>query len=80
MRNKKKLILEQLDRKLKPFKNLETIVIPSNGWIYTIRKSLNMTLQQLGNKVNISRQGMKNIEQREKNGTITLRSLTLIKW
>ena len=75
MRNKNKLILDQLDRKLEPFKKLEKISIPEKGWIYAIRKSLNMTLEQLGNKISITRQGVKKIEEREARGSITLNTL-----
>ena len=51
------------------------MIIPERGWIYTIRKSLNMTLEQLGRKANITRQGVKKIEEREASGSITLNTL-----
>jgi len=75
MRNHKKLLLEQLDRKLLPFKKVDKIQVPENGWINNIRNSLNMTLEQLGGKLNITRQGMKGIEDREVSGSITIKSL-----
>jgi len=75
MRNKNKLILEQLNRKIKPFSKINNIIIPERGWIYTIRKSLNMTLEQLGRRVEKTRQGVKKIEEREADGTITLNAL-----
>ena len=75
MRNHKKLLLEQLDRKLKPFKEIEKIKVPEKGWINNIRNSLNMTLEQLGHKLNITRQGMKKIEERESSGVITIKIL-----
>lgn len=75
MRNKNRLILDQLERKLKPFKSLDKISIPEKGWIYTIRKSLNMTLEQLGKRIEMTRQGVKRIEEREAEGSITLKSL-----
>jgi len=75
MRNQKKLLIEQLDRKLKPFRETSSIQIPEKGWIYSIRKTLNMTLQQLGSRLNITAQGVKNIEEREANGSISLKSL-----
>ena len=75
MYNHKKLLLEQLDRKLKPFKLIEKIQIPQKGWINTIRKSLNMTLEQLGRKLNMTRQGVKKIEEREACGSITIKRL-----
>ena len=65
MRNQKKLLLEQLDNKLSAFNGTETIQIPDKGWIYNIRTALNMTLEQLGQKLNITKQGAKKIEERE---------------
>jgi len=75
MRNKNKLILDQLNRKIEPFNKISKIIIPEKGWIYTIRKSLNMTLEQLGRRMEISRQGVKKIEEREASGSITLNTL-----
>lgn len=72
---KKRLILEQVDRKLEPFKPLLNIPIPSEGWIHTVRTALNMSLRQLGNKMGSSAQGIKGLEKSEKNGTITIQSL-----
>ena len=75
MRNKKKLIIEQFDKKIKPFVGTENIIVPDKGWINTIRTTLNMTLEQLGNKLNVTRQGAKKIEQSESQGTISLKSM-----
>lgn len=75
MRNQKKLLLEQLDRKLKPFQEIKSIQVPQRGWIHTIRTTLNMTLQQLGQRLNITQQGMHDIEERESSASITIKSL-----
>ncbi len=75
MRNQRKLLIEQLDRKLKPFLGSKLVIIPSKGWINTIRTTLNMTLEQLGKKLNITKQGVKRIEESEFAGTVTLNSL-----
>lgn len=75
MRSKRKLLIEQLDQKLKPFLKTRTILVPERGWVNTIRTTLNMTMAQLGTKLNITRQGVKRIEKSEANGTITLNSL-----
>ena len=72
---KNKLILEQLDKKIVGLNNLGDIVVPPNGWIYTIRKAINMSLRQLGQRLNITPQSVKEIEEREKNGTISLKVL-----
>jgi len=49
--------------------------VPSMGWIYSIRQALGMSLRQLGNKLNITPQSVKEIEEREKNGTVSLKVL-----
>jgi predicted DNA-binding mobile mystery protein A len=51
------------------------IQLPDRGWIHTIRTTLNMTMAQLGTKLNITRQGVNKIEEREANGTIAINSL-----
>jgi predicted DNA-binding mobile mystery protein A len=75
MRNQKNLLVEQLDRKLLPYKGAEKVIIPEKGWINTIRLTLNMTLEQLGKKLHITKQGVKSIEDSEAAGTLTLNSL-----
>ena len=70
-----KLLIEQADRKLQPFKGLETIVMPPKGWINTLRAALKMSLRQLGSRLNISPQSVKEIEMREENGSLTIKSL-----
>jgi predicted DNA-binding mobile mystery protein A len=75
MRNQKKLLLEQLDRKLNPFYACEMVIVPDNGWVNSIRTTINMTLEQLGKKLSITKQGVKRIEGSEAAGTITLNSL-----
>lgn len=75
MRTTKKLLIEQLDRKLKPFIGTEKVIVPDQGWINSIRVTLNMTLEQLGNKLNITRQGAKKIEVSESLGTLSLKSM-----
>ncbi len=73
--NKQHLLLQQTDKKIETFKNLKETVIPSKGWINTFRNSLKMSLRQLGDRLHISPQSVKEIEEREANGTITLNSL-----
>lgn len=75
MRNKRKLLIEQLDQKLQPFSQAKKVLVPERGWINTIRTTLNMTMAQVGTKLKITRQGVKSIEESEANGTISLNSL-----
>jgi predicted DNA-binding mobile mystery protein A len=73
--NKKKLQLEQLDRKLKGFHTASKVTPPPTGWLKAIRVSLGMSLQQLADKLSITKQSVQEIETREKEGSITLKSL-----
>lgn len=75
MRNKRKLLIDQLDQKLRPFQKAGMVLIPNNGWINTIRTTLNMTMAQLGTRLKITRQGVKSIEESEKKGSISINSL-----
>jgi predicted DNA-binding mobile mystery protein A len=72
---KQKLIMEQLDAKILQFKKIENIVIPSSGWVYSIRQALGMSMRQLGNRMGITPQSVKEIEEREINGTISVKVL-----
>lgn len=73
--NKKKLQLDQLDRKLDKYKMASKVTPPPSGWIRSIRLSLGMTLQQLADKLSITKQSVYELEKREKKGSITLKSL-----
>lgn len=68
-------MLQQLDHKLSYFKEVDRMITPDKGWIHSIRTSLNMTLKQLGEKLNTSPQNIKAMEEREMSGAITLNSL-----
>jgi len=72
---KQQLLIEQADRKLAAFRSLDSIVIPEKGWIFTIRIALKMSMRQLGNRLKISPQSVKEIEEREAKGSITLKGL-----
>jgi len=73
--NKKKLQLEQLDRKLRGFNTAAQVTPPPTGWLKAIRVSLGMSLQQLADKLSITKQSVQEIESREKEGNITLKTL-----
>lgn len=78
MRNQKKLLIEQLDRKMKSYQGIEKIQVPEKGWIYSIRTTLNMTLEQLGERLNITKQGVKKIEEREATESLSIKLLKQI--
>jgi predicted DNA-binding mobile mystery protein A len=73
--NKQYLLLQQTDKKITPFKAMSIVIVPSKGWVNAFRIALKMSLRQLGNRLSISPQSVKEIEEREANGTITLNRL-----
>lgn len=73
--NKQKLILEQTDNKIIFLKKVEKMIFPQAGWVFTIRHALGMSMRQLGNKMGITAQSVKEIEDREKSGTVSLKVL-----
>ncbi|MHB1180007.1 MAG: mobile mystery protein A [Daejeonella sp.] len=72
---KKSLQLQQLNYKMLGFAALKQVAVPPAGWIKAIRTAIGMSMQQLGNKLSVSKQGILDIEKREKEGSITIRSL-----
>lgn len=71
----RKLIIEQLDRKMAKLHVLKEVETPSKGWINAIRTTLNMSLVQLARKLKKTPVTVKEIEEREQNKTITLKKL-----
>lgn len=71
----RKLIIDQIDQKIIKYKNLDNVTIPPKGWVYSIRIALNMSLRQLGERMSITSQSVWEIEDREKNGSVTLNVL-----
>jgi predicted DNA-binding mobile mystery protein A len=49
--------------------------IPSEGWIHSIRVAIGMNLRQMGKRLGITPQSVKELEKREKSGSLTLRGL-----
>jgi predicted DNA-binding mobile mystery protein A len=72
---KKSIQLQQLNSKMLSFVHLKDVAIPPTGWIKAIRTTIGMSMQQLGDKLSISKQGILDIEKREKEGSITIKSL-----
>jgi predicted DNA-binding mobile mystery protein A len=71
----KSLQIQQLSSKMQVIASIKKIAPPPTGWIKAVRTALGMSLQQLGNKISITKQSLTEIERREKEGTITLKTL-----
>ncbi len=72
---KREIVRKQLDDKLISFQQAGEVIPPASGWIYAFRYALNMSLRQLGQRLSITPQSVKEIEEREKKGTVSLKVL-----
>ena len=72
---KKTLLLQQLNNKMLSYSALKNIAIPPTGWIKAIRLSLGMSMQQLSEKLQITKQSVQDMEKREENSGITIKAL-----
>lgn len=73
--NQRKLQIAQLEQKLSGFNTARKVLVPPTGWLKAVRVSLGMSLQQLANKLSITKQSVREIELREQEESITLKSL-----
>jgi len=73
--NSKRLQIDQLEAKIKAFSMASKTPVPPTGWVKAIRMALGMSLQQLANKLSITKQSVQAIEQREQEGSITIKLL-----
>ena len=51
------------------------VLVPQKGWVNTIRTTLNMTRDQLGTKLKLTKGAIQKIEEREATGQITINKL-----
>ena len=72
---KNKLQIQQLSDKIEKLVAMATVVMPPIGWIKTIRTGIGMSLEQLGKKLSVTKQAIQDIENREREGSITIKSM-----
>ena len=71
----KSLLRQQIDSKILMVKNLNNLQRPPTGWVKAIRNALGISLRQLGHKMSLTKQSVQEIELREKDYNITLKTL-----
>jgi predicted DNA-binding mobile mystery protein A len=69
------LVITQVDQRLSKLNKPDQSIIPDYGWVYTIRTALKMSLKQFGKRLGVSKQAAQKIEDREIEGSITLKAL-----
>ena len=67
--------LAELDRQFCDYAKLRRNATPRCGWTKTIRLALGMSSKALGERLGMTAQGARKLEQAEANGTITLNTL-----
>ena len=73
--SKKSLQIQQLNSKMLAYASLQKVTPPPTGWIKAIRNAIGMSMQQLGNRLTITKQSVQDIERREKDGSISIKAL-----
>ncbi len=71
----RQLQIDQLHQKMLEFGKVRYIKVSDKGWVHTVRTTLGMTLEQLGKKLSLTRQNVKALEDREAEGSVTIKSL-----
>ncbi|MGH7006858.1 MAG: mobile mystery protein A [Stellaceae bacterium] len=66
---------EILDAKFQAFRPVSKFTAPPKGWVRTIRRALGMSARQLANRLHQSQPRIADIEKREIDGALTIRTL-----
>lgn len=74
----KKLIRDQLDRKLSKLKDFANYDMSQIGWIKILREALDMTSAQLAQKLNVSQSRIIHMEKAEADGNIKISTMQKI--
>lgn len=69
------LEVAHLEQKLSELEASRNISVPSAGWLRLVRQSLGMTLQQVADKLGVTKQSVREMESRELTEAITLKRL-----
>ncbi|EKD70203.1 MAG: helix-turn-helix protein, partial [uncultured bacterium] len=69
------VVLKQLDQQLSALKALRAEVMPSEGWVRTLRKALGITVKQLAKRLRVDPSRVVKIETSELEGAVTLRTM-----
>ena len=67
--------LAELDKQFCDFAKLQPTAAPRCGWTKTVRLALGMSSQALGERLGVTAQGVRKLEQAEASGNITLNTL-----
>lgn len=72
----KKIVIKQYrDIVNRAARQLDGLVVPQEGWLRTVRNSLNMSGAQLARRMSVTRALISNTEKAELSGGVTLKSM-----
>ena len=74
----RKVVREQLDKRIESLKVFLSSGMPQQGWIKTIREALGLSARQLGKKAGFDQSRISRLENAEKNGNLKVSSLEKI--
>jgi len=74
-RDYSELKLKQTEELLRPFRRVAHAQVPRGGWVRAVREALGMSAAQLAARLNVTRQTIRDLEQSEATGKITVDSL-----
>ena len=69
------VVLKQLDQQLSALKALRAEVMPSEGWVRTLRKALGITVKQFAKRLRVDPSRVVKIETSELEGAVALRTM-----
>lgn len=74
----KKVVREQVDKKMALLRDFDSAGTPPQGWIKTIREALGLTAAQVGKRAGLDQSRVSRLESAEKTGDLKLSSLRKI--
>jgi len=75
MDSQRQLIIKHLDEKMQKFRSATESNAPPNGWIRAIRTALKIPRRSIAKRLGISEPTLMGIEEREVEGTVSLKIL-----
>jgi len=72
---RKRLILEQLEKTLSKFTILKSVSIPPRGWIRAVRESLGMSGTQFARRLGVKPPRITRLEKDELAGVVTIKTM-----
>ncbi|MEB3206877.1 MAG: mobile mystery protein A [Vampirovibrionales bacterium] len=75
MKSDADLARHHLDQRFQAMKALEQFSRPQKGWVRAIREALGLTLEQLGQRMSVTKQRITQLERQEIRGSFSLNTL-----